>query len=411
MNRHLILLSLCATAVLLSPSGICPPAKADSSWWDDSELMLTLITFDDAPGATEEALITSLGGRVKYTYDLVPTVAAWLPEEAATALNADAGVVRIEPDVAVSALDVELASSWGVEHIGAGVAHASGNKGAGVKVGIIDSGIDYTHPELVSSYSGGWDFVNDDSDPRDDYGHGTQVAGIIGAADNDAGIVGVAPEADLYAYKVFDSSGNGNYSDIIAALDRAIADGIDVVNLSIGSQQDPGQAFQDACNNAAAAGLLLVAAAGNFGTFDGNGDNIAYPAQYSSVLAVGATMDEDDLRAYFSSTGLELDLMAPGYEIYTTDLFGGYAYEAGTSMAAPFVTGTAALFIHNGVSDVWDALVSTAIDLGPVGFDTQYGYGLVNAAAAAAVVIPAPSALGLALLGAALIRRGRRCGR
>jgi len=409
MGRHVGVLSLCVSVVLLSASGVCRPAKASLSWWGDSELMLTLITFDGVPGATEEALITRLGGQVKYTYDLVPTVAAWLSKEAATTLSADAGVVRIEPDLAVSALDVELASSWGVTHIGVGVAHASGNRGAGVKVGIIDSGIDYTHPELVSSYSGGWDFVNNDSDPMDDYGHGTQVAGIVGAADNDMGIVGVAPDADLYAYKVFDSSGNGRYSDVIAALERAIADGIDVVNLSIGSQQDPGQAFQDACDNAAAAGLLLVAAAGNFGTFHGTGDNIAYPAQYSSVLAVGATMDEEDLRAYFSSTGLTLDLMAPGYEIYTTDLFGGYTYESGTSTAAPFVTGTAALFIHNGVSDVWNALVSTAIDLGPVGFDTQYGYGLVNAAAAA--VIPAPSALGLALLGAVLVRRERRRGR
>jgi len=289
---------------------------------------------------------------------------------------------------------------------GAGVGDVTGDKGTGVKVVCIDSGIDYTHPELSARYSGGWDFVNDDGDPRDDYGHGTQVAGIVGAADDDTGIVGVAPEANLYAYKVFDASGNGSYSDVIAALGRAITDGIDVVNMSLGSQQDPGQAFRDACNSAVAAGLLLVASAGNFGTFDGTGDNITYPAQYSSVLAVGATMNEDDLRAYFSGTGPELDLMAPGYEIYTTDLFGGYTYETGTSVAAPFVTGTAALFIHNGVSDVSNALRSTAIDLGPEGIDTLYGYGLVNAGAA--VVVPAPSALGLAMVGVLLIRWKRR---
>lgn len=389
--------------------GLCATPRAGlpaDGLADEPDVALSLITFQDVPGAEEEALIASLGGRTKYTYDFVPMIAAWLPEEAATTLGSNPSVLRIEPDVQVSALDVELENSWGVAHIGAGVAHASGNKGTGVKVGIIDSGIDYTHPELTARYSGGWDFVNDDGDPRDDYGHGTQVAGIVGAADDDTGIVGVAPEANLYAYKVFDASGNGSYSDVIAALGRAITDGIDVVNMSLGSQQDPGQAFRDACNSAVAAGLLLVASAGNFGTFDGTGDNITYPAQYSSVLAVGATMNEDDLRAYFSGTGPELDLMAPGYEIYTTDLFGGYTYETGTSVAAPFVTGTAALFIHNGVSDVSNALRSTAIDLGPEGIDTLYGYGLVNAGAA--VVVPAPSALGLAMVGVLLIRWKRR---
>jgi len=366
----------------------------------------TLITFRDTPGVSEQALIASLGGRIKYTYDLVPTIAAWLPEQAVTTLSADPGVLRIEADAQIFTLDTELESSWGVEHIGAGVAHASGNKGAGVKVGIIDSGIDYTHPELTANYAGGWDFVNNDADPRDDYGHGTQVAGIVGAADNGTGMVGVAPEADLYAYKVFDSSGNGSYSDVIAALSRAIDDGIGVVNMSFGSEGDPGQAFRDACENAAAAGLVLVAAAGNFGNPSGTGDNITYPGRYPSVIAVGATMDPDDTRAFFSSTGPDLDLMAPGYEIYTTDLFGTYSYETGTSIAAPFVTGTAALFLSSGSTDVRNALISTAIDLGPEGFDPLYGYGLVNAAAAA--VIPAPSALALTVMGAVLVCRRRR---
>ena len=131
-----------------------------------------------------------------------------------------------------------------------------------------------------------------------------------------------------------------------------------------------------------------------------------YPARYSSVIAVGATMNLDDQRALFSGTGPDLDLMAPGVGIYTTDLFGEYAYESGTSIATPHVTGVAALLIRNGIFDVYSTLLSTAIDLGPEGFDWLYGYGLVNAAGA--VAIPAPSALGLALLGILLVRRKRR---
>ncbi|MHC4539468.1 MAG: S8 family peptidase [Planctomycetota bacterium] len=310
-------------------------------------------------------------------------------------------VLCVSADAGLVVLDDELTNAWGVERIGAGFVHASNNKGAGVKIGIIDSGIDYTHPDLSANYAGGWDFVNNDDDPRDDFGHGTLVAGIVGAVDDGQGIVGVAPEASLYAYKILDSSGGGTFDRVIAALDRAIADGMDIVNMSFGSFGDPGQAVLDACERVAAAGILLVASAGNLGTFDGSGDNVVYPARYSSALAVAATTDLDE-RAFFSGTGPDLELAAPGYNIYTTDLFGGYAFESGTSMAAAHVTGAAALLIHAGFLDARGRLLSTAYDLGPAGFDTLYGYGLVDVHAA---VIPAPSALGLALLGLSLVHR------
>lgn len=297
-------------------------------------------------------------------------------------------------------VDDELINSWGVRRIGAGFVHDY-NKGTGVKVGIIDSGIDYTHPELSANYAGGWDFVNNDDDPRDDFGHGTLVAGIIGAVDDGQGVVGVAPEASLYAYKILDSSGNGTYDRVIAALDRAIADGMDVINMSFGSLGDPGQAVFDACERASAAGILLIASAGNFGTFDGSGDNVTFPARYSSAVAVAATTDLDD-RAFFSSTGPDLELAAPGLNIYSTDLFGGYAYESGTSLAAAHVTGAAALLIYAGFPNVRNRLLSTAYDLGPEGFDTFYGYGLVDVRAA---LIPAPPAFGLALFGSLLVYR------
>ena len=198
MSRAAWFPSLHYRIAVLSILGLCVfsnvPSFAEDAW-DGSGLLPSLITFRDVPGPSELDFISSLGGHIKYAYDFVPTVAAWLPDQAAAALTGNPGEVRIEPDVRLSPLDAELANSWGVQHIGAGVAHASGNKGAGVKVAFIDSGIDYTHPELAASYAGGWDFVNHDADPRDDYGHGTRVAGIVGAADNGTGIVGVAPEA------------------------------------------------------------------------------------------------------------------------------------------------------------------------------------------------------------------------
>ena len=387
MSRRQHILSLCVSVAALYTTGLCGPTNTDlvaENQPNATELVPVLIAFRDRPGPSEQALVRSHSGRIKYTYDLVPAIAASIPEQALAALSANFNVVRIEPDIKVYAADGELTNAWGVEHIGAGDAHASNNRGTGVKVGIIDTGIDSTHPELSANYAGGWDFINNDNDPRDDHGHGTHVAGIVGAVDNgdvDAGVVGVAPEASLYAYKVLDASGSGVYSDIIAALEQAVEDGMDVANMSLGSSEDPGQTVHDACDRAAAAGVLLVAAAGNSGTWDGSGDNIIYPARYSCVVAVAATMSSDD-RAYFSSTGPDLELVAPGYNIYSTIPGGGYGHESGTSMACAHVAGTAALIIHNGVSDVRSRLASTADDLGPQGFDTLYGYGLVDAAEA-----------------------------
>jgi subtilisin family serine protease len=296
-----------------------------------------------------------------------------------------------------------------VERIGAGLVHASGNRGAGVKIGIIDSGIDSKHPDLAANFVGGWDFIEGDDTPQDGFGHGTFVAGIIGAVDDSQGVVGVAPEASLYAYRVLDSSGIGNANTwdlVIAALDRSILDGMDVVNMSFGSFGDPGQDVLDACDRAAAAGILLVAAAGNLGTFDGTGNNVTYPARYSSTMAVAATTMADD-RAFFSSTGLDLELAAPGHNIYSTlpgIVLGSadYGTDSGTSFASAHVAGAAALLIHDGFSDVRGRLLSTAYDLGPGGFDTLYGYGLLDVHAA---VVPVPSSLLLALLGLVLVHR------
>lgn len=318
-----------------------------------------------------------------------------MPAQAVAALRNAPGVVEIEPDLEVMAHDYNQV--WGVVRIDAPIVHTGawvdeGNvgrpiSGQSVRVAVVDTGIDYTHPELTLNYRGGYDFVNNDSDPMDDHWHGTHVAGTVAAAKNGFGVVGVAPEVDLYGLKVLAANGSGSFSSVIAALDWAIQNKIQVVNLSLGSSGDPGNTVRQAFTNAYQAGLVIVASAGNSGS---GADTVGFPAKYDSVIAVGSTTNKD-VRSSFSSTGPTVELAAPGSSIYSTDLGGGYYTASGTSMAAPHVAGVAALVLASGIVDLdGNGLVndevrlvmqSTAIDLGDEGRDDWYGFGLVNAAA------------------------------
>ncbi|MDP2859737.1 MAG: S8 family serine peptidase [Bacillota bacterium] len=365
---------LLAMAMVLGLSAL--PAGAQSAQTN------VIVSFEQKPGPNEQAIIHRFGGTVKHTYSIIPAIAAMMPVQGVEALQRAPGVLKVEPDVEVHAMG-EIDNVWGVKQIGAGVVHAY-NKGAGIKVAVIDSGIDYTHPDLNANYVGGYDWVNDDTDPKDDNGHGTHVAGTIAAEADGAGAVGVAPEAKLYALKVLNSKGTGSFSDIIAALQWCMSNGIQVTNNSYGSAGDPGTAVKAAFDNAYAAGIVHVAAAGNSGTTSGTGDNVIYPAKYSSVIAVAAT-DSSKQRAIFSSTGLAVELAAPGVSIYST-VPGGYAYYNGTSMASPHVAGTVALIIKSGVTSkdgIRQRLQATADDLGSAGRDPLYGFGLVDADEAA----------------------------
>jgi len=368
--------------------------------------MDVLVSFDRTPGKAEEGLIRAFGGVVSYTYSITPAIAARIPEAAITGLSHNPHVTAVEMDGAVYPADVELDNTWSVTKIGAGTVHTNGNTGAGVKIGIIDSGINYNHSDLDGVYAGGYDFVQNDTDPMDVYGHGTHVAGTACAEDNDFGVVGVAPNCALYSLRVLNDDGVGAWSKTIAALQWAGENDLQVVNLSLGSSKNPGTAVKTAFDNAAKAGIVIVAAAGNSGNTAGKGNNIIYPAKYASVIAVGAT-DAANKRASFSSTGSTLEIMAPGVSVLSTwndatsylnpqpmclGAYCYYKYGSGTSMAAPHVAGVAALIIAsstvtdtngNGIYDeVRARLNSTATDLGATGKDTQYGYGLVNAATA-----------------------------
>jgi subtilisin family serine protease len=262
-------------------------------------------------------------------------------------------VKSISPDKQVHTLDSSSNHQIGADSVWAN----TGATGDGVRVGVLDTGIDYMHPDLGGGIgpgykvAGGWDFANNDSDPADDEGHGTHVAGIIAA--NGPSLRGVAPNATLYAIKVLSSEGMGLWSWTMSGLEWAVDpddnpatdDHLDVVNLSLGGTGDPTDPVSQAIDNATAAGVLCVVAAGNEGSYQ----SIGSPGCATGALTVGAC-DHSDVVANFSSRGptnylytIKPDLVAPGVDITSTVLGGSYASWSGTSMATPHAAGAAAL--------------------------------------------------------------------
>lgn len=409
MNKTIVIILI---SILFATSILAP----NTAWADPAEKVDVIIGFNTASDAE---LVRSLGGKINNEFHNFPFIACNIPIQAVGALKNNPKVTFVEEDAEVTAL-VNYADSWGVVKIGAQTVYESGNSGEGINVAVIDTGINYLHEDLKLAYADGYDFVNDDADPMDDNGHGTHCAGII-AADplNIYAVAGVAPGANIYALKVLNSQGSGLTSDIIAAIDWAIdtrdtSKPIHVISMSLGSSVSS-DSLKTACDSAHNKGIVVVAAAGNNGLARRTPSSISYPARYDSVIAVGAT-DQNNVRASFSSTGPELDLMAPGVNILsdylnvdTSDGDFDTTTMSGTSMACPHVAGTAALVLNSdekswlafGYTDgdgVWESgevakvLIGTADDLGTSGFDNLYGYGLVDADEAALPPTPPPPA-------------------
>lgn len=264
---------------------------------------------------------------------------------------------------------------WGVKKIEAPDAW-SRTVGEGVRVGIIDTGIDLSHPDLKDNIKETFG-VLECKNIEDDNGHGTHVAGIIAAVDNNIGVIGVAPKAEIYSVKAFDKNGRGQVSDIVEALNWCVEKKVHVINMSFGFSLQS-KALERAIQEVYRHNIVMVAAAGN----TGKDNSVMYPAKYPEVIAVAAS-DINDKAASFSSRGPEIDVIAPGVDIPSTYKGGSYKAMSGTSMATPHVTGTVALMLSRSgmnVDGVKARISSTARDIGLP--REKQGAGLLNASGA-----------------------------
>lgn len=329
-------------------------------------------------------------------------VKGFLAQSDVEAIEADLPV-EIPADQAASSAALETADGalaqsvpWGITRVKAPEAWVltpTRIKGAGVKVAVLDSGGTPGHPDL--NYVGGYGpLATGDKTAPDAWsdsigacnGHGTHIAGTIAALDNADGVVGVAPEAQLYAIRVFQLL-NGSclaYSSTqINGINWAVTQGIRVINVSIGSSFSAG--YRAAIEQARLAGTYVVGAAGNDG-----GSVLRYPAGEPAAIGVGA-LNGSNTKSSYSNTGADLDIAAPGDGIPSTMPSGGYANKSGTSMATPHVVGVVALMLQARSSlthtQILDIFASTSTDLGTPGKDDSYGYGLVNAEAAVAMAL------------------------
>ena len=347
------------------------------------------------------------------------------PNAVALAYQAETSVIYAEPNyyayvndeplspAALTPNDPYFSYQWHMPQIQAPEAWDV-STGQGVLVAVLDTGIAYEDfdiyrqaPDLGNTrFMPGYDFINNDPHPNDDQGHGTHVAGTIAQSTNNGqGVSGVAFDATLLPVKVLDERGQGSYDTIAQGIIYAADQGARVINMSL-SGRGGSNALAEAVDYAVRKGVLVVAAAGN------SGGAVEYPAAYDTVLAVGS-VGFDRRRVDYSNFGPQIELVAPGgdtdadrngdgqpdgvlQQTFRGDVtnFGFYFYE-GTSMAAPHVSGVAALLFARNPAATADqvrrVLQSTALDLGPAGRDNDYGYGLVQAAdALAAIGGPAP---------------------
>ncbi|MBU0727692.1 S8 family serine peptidase, partial [Patescibacteria group bacterium] len=293
-------------------------------------------------------------------------------------LENDPSVQYVEPNYIMSIQSVNDPSyeqQWALSKIGIEEVWSETQGASGVVIAVLDTGIDYSHPDRPKNIVAGYDFINDDSNPQDDHGHGTFVSGVIAAnTNNSTGIAGICQNCSIMPVKVMDGSGMGTYADVANGIVWSADNGADIINLSIGGYAYS-QILQDAVNYAQSKGVLVIAAGGNQGV-----SSPLYPAAYSNVIGVGATT-QDDEKWSRSNYGSYIDISAPGVSIYGLSL-GSYRSQTGTSATAPHIAGIAGLLMskNQALSPnlIVQQLYQNTVDLGIEGKDYSFGYGRIG---------------------------------
>lgn len=424
--RYIVLVSIVGLSALMGITKAHARTETPTPLYIEGEVLVQFTNSwaGHSIAATHQAILSDQVGDTDYsvvTSDTLSTVQ--LLEE----FSEDNLVANVQPNYIYQTMTET--TPWGITSAGvqATEAHAGDITGAGIVVAVIDTGVDYNHTDLddamwnapsdvcvvdgssVACPNHGYDFVSSDSDgdgdgrdndPLDYHVHGTHVAGTVAAEDNNEGVIGVAPGAEIMAVRVLSATGFGTTADIASGIDFATDNGADVINMSIGAASYDA-ALEASVIDAWESGVVVVSAAGNESM-----QEISYPAGFEHSISVAAVQetvsqanpdeDMDTRQAYFSNYGT-VDVSAPGMRINSTvcncngydGTYSGNTFN-GTSMASPHVAGVAALILSQYPSaspdEVAHILESTATDLGETGRDQLYGSGLVNAAAASSTI-------------------------
>ncbi|ANU10085.1 alkaline serine protease [Planococcus antarcticus DSM 14505] len=378
-------LSVLAISILLFSGWSSSDASAEAG----DALDRVIISFKEE---IDYKLLKEMGADIHEEFDAISAVSVTLPDETTIqAASHDSSIEYIEENSVVRA--AAQTTTWGYRTIKANTATSLGYTGKGVKIAIIDSGINSKHPDL--KVAGGVSKVANSSAFTDGNGHGTHVAGVIGAQNNSIGIVGVAPDSQLYSVKVLSANGIGTLEGVVAGIQWAIDQKVDIINMSLTTVNND-QTLRDITKKAYEAGILIVAASGNERE-SGLYSDVLYPARFPSVIAVGSVSQLNKL-SYFSNYGASQELVAPGENILSSFVDSlstsqdDYAISEGTSVASPFAAGTFAQYMeaypHLSNKQLRETVKRAATDLGAKGRDNQYGNGLIKSLQTKAALFP-----------------------
>lgn len=354
----------------------------DESLYDSFELIVTFKTYTTSK--TRQDIINNLNGSeidIQGDVSLIRVPNAQDLEETAETLRQNGQVEFVEPNIELQGssipTDSYFTSQWGVKKINLPNAWDDTKGETSVSVAVLDMGVDINHPEFKGRIINPYDVLTGKK-TLIGKSHGTHVAGIIGAAMDNKGVVGVAPNVSILPVNLFQNS-EVKVFNLINGIHYAVDKGADIINLSLYTPYYSAT-IDSAIEYAHSKGVIVVGAVGN----DGKAIS-AYPAANEHVIAVSATNKNDSIATY-SNRGNYVDISAPGTDILSTDIDGTYVTMSGTSMATPFVSGVAALILSKNPflspDEVENILLKSSKDLGAKGKDNSFGYGRVDAAAA-----------------------------